>query len=322
MKNLLYFLAVGLFMFSSCADEELSPVITFEKAEKGAYPRLVQLVSGEYDLANISGSAFAYEVEFVDEQQGDLVGQYDIYVSYTDNDASNGDNSQAQQLYQSFSSSEFKENDRGFKGLDISLPLTDVAAKMGIDVNTISAGDIFAFSTEVIKTDGAKFTAANSSSAVRGSAFQGFFTFNSKATCPVSDDRFSGSYTLDYVAVEALPFGAYPLGEPGKQIEITTVSGSSTLREFQFVWIEAGGFGQAPSTMRFDLVCDITTVAGEVDGGLTCGAGAVTLGPDADNNQAFDLGDDSEILLAFEEYVSDGGCGVPTLSHVAILTKN
>ncbi len=303
MKNILYFLAVGLFIFSSCADEELSPVITYEKAEKGAYPRLVELIQGEYDLADIPGSAFSYEVEFVDEQQGDLVGQYDIYVRYTDNDASNGDNSKAQKLYASFSSSEFNDNDRGFKGLDISLPFTDVAAALGVDVNTISPGDVFNFATEVIKTDGAKFTAANSSSAVRGSAFQGFFNFNANATCPISNDLFVGSYALTYDDVsggwgESITEGTVTLG---------LVQGSTTRRQFSAIFLPT--IAPTDATFVLEWVCDIVKLV-NYDSGLSCGGPsiqAVNTFDGVEFTQPADILDDSVIIVS---YVEDGGaCG-------------
>ena len=51
-------------VFSCGRDEDLGPIITVDNAEIGAFPRLVNLITGEYDLANISTSAYSHEVEF------------------------------------------------------------------------------------------------------------------------------------------------------------------------------------------------------------------------------------------------------------------
>ena len=45
--NKILLLLLGITFFSSCKDEELAPVLTFDSATIGAYPRLVEITSGE-----------------------------------------------------------------------------------------------------------------------------------------------------------------------------------------------------------------------------------------------------------------------------------
>ena len=54
-----FFMASTVLLIFSCKDDELKPILTFEDAGKGAYPRLVE-ESGEkfLNLFDIAGSAY------------------------------------------------------------------------------------------------------------------------------------------------------------------------------------------------------------------------------------------------------------------------
>ena len=304
MKNIIYICLVGMLVFfASCADETKKPIITFDQADKGAYPRLLNLIQGEYDLQNIGGSNFVYEVEFVDLDQGNLVGEYKILVTYRDNNPSNGDNSTAQQLFKSVNASEFKTNDRGFKGLDVSLSLTEVAAAIGVNTADIMAGDVFAYATSVVLSEGKEFTSANSTSAVRGSAFQGFFDFNANATCPLPDAMFSGTYALSYDDLSGDAWGE-SLREANVTLEL--ISGSTTQRKFDAIFLDI--FGSFDVTITIDFVCDKVQFF-DNDTGVGCGDNILLLGSagSEDLSQPVDINDDSVIILKYAEL--GGDCG-------------
>ena len=57
-------------MLFSCADDDLSPILTFDKAGKGAYAKLLNESAQELDLANLSAAQYSYCVEFVDIDAG------------------------------------------------------------------------------------------------------------------------------------------------------------------------------------------------------------------------------------------------------------
>lgn len=46
-----------LLLVSSCADDNLKPILTFDQVTKGGYVRLVTLTTGEYDLQNFNSTA-------------------------------------------------------------------------------------------------------------------------------------------------------------------------------------------------------------------------------------------------------------------------
>ena len=77
MKNIKNYIVASLasLMVFSCADPDLGPVLTFETATVGAYVRLVELRTGEFDLANPTSSALDYSVDFVDLEDGGRVSQ-------------------------------------------------------------------------------------------------------------------------------------------------------------------------------------------------------------------------------------------------------
>ncbi|MDX1477972.1 MAG: hypothetical protein R3301_09730 [Saprospiraceae bacterium] len=305
MKKLTIIFAAGLLILTACKDDALSPIITFDKAGKGAYVRLLTLISGEYDLSNFSASAFEYEVEFVDEQQGSLVSSYDIYVSFDDNSPGNGDNSKAETLFASFGQGDFGSSSRGYKSMSVSLPLSEAASKLGLAQADLTAGDFFRYRTELVLNDGRVFTRANSTAAVNGSAFQGFFNFNAKCTCPLPDDRFTGSYKIEYVTHEAGPFGAI-MGATPPTVTLRTVSGSTTLREFDWVYLPDTYYFDG-QTWRFDFVCDEIQLS-TMDTGVGCGGGSITIVQDGPI--PVDITDDSSFEWAVIEYANDGGCGV------------
>ena len=291
-----------VFVFASCEDEELAPILSFDTATIGAYPRLVELTTGEYDLANIGTSALVYEVDFVDESLGGEVVEYIIEGQFIDNTPGN-DVSKGILEFASFTPGDFSTSRNGNQGIAITIPLTEALAFWGLSEDEVNPGDQFAFSTTVVHSDGTPYSAANSTSTVRGAAFQGFFTFNGTLTCPLDDADFSGAYALTYLENGDGGFGI-PWDE--QTVTINTIAGSSTMRSFNIPYLPAFG-GFSTSDFVFDFVCENVIVA-NFDSGVGCGGGGITMVQGEPS--PFDLTNDSEIILNIIEYNSDGGCGV------------
>ncbi len=304
---------VVVLCFASCKDESLTPILTFDKATIGAYPRLVQLTTGEYDLANISSSALVYEVDFVDEEKGALVTEYVIEGQFIDNTPGN-DVSKENKVFKTYSASEFSASANGNQGITITIPLTEALSFWGLSEDEVNAGDQFSFNTIVVHSDGTRYSASNSSQTVRGSAFQGYFTYNGKLTCPLADDEFSGAYSLSYVGDATAGFG---IPFPEGTVTINTIPGSSTRRSFNLPWAPGiGGF--AVADFIFDFVCE-TVVVEDFNTGLACAGGGINILQGEPSS--FDLSNDSEIILNIIEYQDDGGCGVPPSPKVIKLIK-
>lgn len=297
---------IALLLILSCGrDEELGPIITVDKAEIGAFPRLVNLITGEYDLANISTSAYSHEVEFQSEDAGANVEAYEVSVSFVDNNPDNGDDSKDAIVYQTYGQSDFGSSVLGLKDITVSYPIIEVAAALGIDVAAVGPGDEFQFTSLVRLSDGRVFADGNTESTIKSSAFRGYFNWTTKATCPIADTAFAGMYTISF------PSGgnAYgPAYADGATVEIVPVPGSSTLREFSSPLLPA--IGPFTGTTRFDIVCDKAALI-EGNTGVGCG-GTITFGPASDANgplfEPLSLEDDSKIVLFVNEGSNPGNC--------------
>ncbi len=309
MKKYIFLLLGVALMFASCKDPNKTPVLTFEKATVGAYPRLVNLITGEYDLKDLTGSSLKYQVQFVDESNGTLVSEYVINARY------DGKNVSKDMIeYKRIAKSSFTDFD-GNKGVEVSIPLTEVLNAFGVDVSETAAGDVISFSTTLVLDDGRQFSANNSSPTVRGSAFKGYFTFTGKLTCPLPEDSFVGTYVLSYADDDNAQMGfTYPFA-PG-EVTVSTIPGSSTRRSFGGTWLP-GVVGSSES-LGFDVVCDVV-VFENFDSGRGCGDGSIVIGPGAP--APIDITNDNVITLNIIDYKKDGGCGVGPIEKTIILTK-
>ena len=303
-------------LVTSCADEEKQPIITFDQATKGAYVRLVNDTPRLLDLANLGTASYTYDVEFVDIEQGDLVSVYEIFVSFVDNNADNGDSSQGNTLLRSISASEFGSSDRGFKNTSQTVTLSELLTLFGLSADDIKANDQFVFDGNIILEDGASYGAENSSAAVNGSAFAGHFDYTLKATCVLPDNLFVGDYIMTYEDQGNQAFGLAPLGDDGKTVTVTATG--PTTRSFDFIYLEAGGFGQPASGWNMEWICD-QVIAAVPDAGLGCG-GTITFGNSPTVFPA-DITDDSVIRVGALEWDDDGGCDVPAQDVIIVLTK-
>lgn len=310
------FVAALLLMGTSCADEELSPIITFDKAGKGAYVKLLSETARELDLANLDAAKYTYTIEFVDEDQGNTVTNYNLSVSYVDNNPDNGDDSAGPIDLKSFSSGEFGSTERGFKGMsDVSITLNELLSAFGLAADKIKANDQFQFVTTINTSNGGTFGASNSSAAVNGTAFAGHFNYTLKATCPIPDDVFAGTYKLTW---EGDATGGFGLPFAEGDVTVYANKPSNTRRAMDLAYLpDFGGFAV---TAGFDVVCEFITWE-TLDSGVGCGGGGIVLG-DGPVTPISSLSDDGEIRLTIIEFEADGGCGVGAMEKTMVLTKN
>jgi hypothetical protein len=190
---LLIFSTSFLVLFFACKDENLAPIATFDAAEKGAYVRLISQDNGNVNLFDIDNSKISYTIEFVDIEKGSLVSEYALNLEYEDNDPSNGDNSAGPIELRTYKPSDFTTNKDGFMGIEnIEITANELITAAGINAADIKSGDKFNIRGRVTTTAGQTFTSANSSAAINGSSFRGFFNFTMNAFCP---SNIEGTYS-------------------------------------------------------------------------------------------------------------------------------
>jgi hypothetical protein len=307
-----YFYILGLIFLASCsADPELAPIITIDNAEIGAFPRTVNLTSGEYDLNNLSTSSYMHDIDFRSEDGGQNVSSYRVFVAFDDNNPDNGDDSSAEQLVQDFGQSDFGDSGNGTRSLTLDFPFSEMASITGVPLENVSPGDRFQFRTELELTDGRVFTAENTESTIFGPAFRAFFDWNVNATCPLDDNLFVGTYAISHIQGPGNPWAT---GVREANVELALVPGSSTLRAINgLVVIDAfGGFDMA---VQLDFVCDIVVWN---DSGPGVGCGPPNIAYNGGTPQPIDITNDAEIIVEIEE--EGGGCGYSNVDIIR-LTK-
>lgn len=315
MKKLGLLAVAGVLVLAACKDESLAPVATFDTLSIGAFPRLVQLTTGEYDLANLSNSSYVYEVDFVDGEAGQDIAKYDIYVSYDDRNPENGTDSKPRQLFKSFAPSDFRPGPNGNLGLALNIPANDLVQFFGLDPAKFLPGDRFRFRTEVTKEDGRVFSNDNSTSAI-GNAFSGYFNFDATLTCPLKNSFMAGEYKVEYVGDAPEHGFGFTLGKNPPNVTLKPVAGSSTRRTFTVNYLpDIGGFSR---TFTLDFACNKVRLL-TLDTGLACAGGSISL--KQTEVTPFDLSDDSTLTLKITDFATDGGCGIAPTPFTIKLTK-
>jgi len=183
-------MVLTIFVISSCEDEDKAPIVTFDTAAKGAFPRLVTSTSKSINiltLADFTASSYVYTLEFVDENGGMDVAEYIVDLEFDDNDASNGDFSKSGVEFLRVQASGFSINADGFPELaNITVSASAITAAIGggLTYADISSGDVFRLTGRIIMNDGSVFSGDNHSATIVGSAFRGQFDFDLPASCP------------------------------------------------------------------------------------------------------------------------------------------
>ena len=312
MKKIVYILLVGLIM-ASCADDELGPILTFDKAGKGVYPKLVSESPQLLDLANLGTASYEYCVEFIDETDGSSARLYEVEASFIDNNPGNGDNSADSRVIQSVTSDAFMTSAAGNKQTCVSITLADLLSAFGLTADDLVANDNFAIRTFVTNEGGQRFGFSNSDSDVSGSAFGGHFNMNLTATCPMADALFVGDYALTYDLLDGNGFG-----ESLRETTVTLSATSPTKRAFAGVLLDA--FGGFDVTVTLEFVCDFVRVE-NLDTGVACSAPAIAFvnrSAGVDYTEPVDITDDASITVSYVE--AGGGCAYDAVRTMT-LTK-
>lgn len=299
-------------LLTSCADEELKPIATFEDSTIGIQAALIEGGVQEIDLANPSTASVTNTVML----RGDEAASYAIYLSFDDRDPDNGDDSKPEQLYAEFGQSDFVTvAESPYPRVTYTIAFADLIRQFNLDVDKLSAGDRFQVRTEIVSTDGRVFSAANSSAAVNGSAFSGYFSFPLIITCPLPDELFSGTYMLTYDEEGGDPTTGF--GLPFPEGPVTLTPSSSTKRSFTAPWAPGLG-GYNVGSMTLNIICDVAVWENKGTG-LSCSGAEIILAP-GPAAPIISLTDDSVITLNLIEY-KGGACGFADLPKRIILTK-
>ncbi len=258
-KNIFLALLVATFGLFSCADEDLKPILTFEDAIKGGYVKLIEegpKLINVLDESTINASSYTYSVEFVDLQNGELMTDYTINLTYT----SAGGDTRTAENFLSYAQADLSDGPNGLRALEnITITAPEMLAALGLNASDLGPGDNFLFEGFVTLDDGNVYGYENASATVRGSAFQSHFNFTLPAACP-SD--LTGSYDYDGSSFWC---GA---GDASGSVTINAKGGGVYwFSDWSFGAYPAcyGGFIAANDPLTFTDVCTDVSFTGFVD---------------------------------------------------------
>jgi len=318
MKNIskhLALLATGIALLVTSCDEGDAVVdeVTAD-TQRGAVLRTVNLISNELPIG-VEGGNFSVELEIQDEEEGTLVNEVEVYVGFRDNTDDIGPGTDVEEtIYDSLASSEFTTGPFGLPRATYTATLNEMLAHVGRTEDQITGGDQFTIRFELVLTDGRRFSFEDNTGTLTGSFFSSPFLYTPLVICPVPDTYLVGEYSITQTSGSA-PFG---IGDGFTQSPVT-ISATGTARTIPFAY-DPGGFG-SEYAFTFDLVCgEIQNFSGAItSGGLGCGDG--NIGQTGVGTIAYDLADDSEFTIVFEDFNPDGGCSGNTYEATIILSK-
>jgi hypothetical protein len=185
----LAFLAI---MVASCSESDKVVDQVVAGVQRGAILRQVEVRSNSVALNTdsgllVDGEKFELDVEYQDNEDGNLLSEMNVYVSFTDNTDDETDNSKAEVLHETLSASDFSTGDRGLPTLTYSLLGTEMLSTLGLAPTALgTGGDAFTVRFELVLTDGRTFSTENNSGTITGSYFRSPFSNNIAVVCAPS----------------------------------------------------------------------------------------------------------------------------------------
>lgn len=275
--------------------------------------RTVNPISLSIDLNNLSESEFAVEVEEWDAEDGNLLDFVEVYVQFQDFTPDNGDSAKPEALVSTVTREQFEiYPDSGLPRSLITVSAQEAISILGLDPSTdIDGGDIFFFRLALHLTDGSIFSSTNLEGNVTGVFFNSPFAYPANVVCDLDASLFAGNYQMEFVSGS----GAFGPSFQDESVEITANSG--TQRTLNVTWLPAG----VTLPLTFDLVCGNINVPNQSTG-LACAGGVPAISWQTIETQAtFDPANDGVFEVRFNDFVSDGGCGVQTYEVILRFTK-
>lgn len=294
------------FMFS-CSEDEKAIEIATDNREIGAYVRTIQTFNADYAVG-MSDDIFSIEIETHDEEDGQLLDEIEVYLSFKTFEQTPS----AEILFQTLESGIFEIGEFGKPRTIISISFGEAAQSLGLQVDDIQCKDQFDVRLNYKLIDGRSFTTGQSSSKILAADdfWSSPFCYTINVVEPVSEELFTGVYTIENL-VEG-PLGA-TFGET-QLVEIT--KGHSTNTREMLLRHRLSIPQEQPRIFRFTVSCDQSIFSKNLLSSKIgfCGIDpAILLGPDSEN-APLDINDDTVFELWFVEgYLGfDGNCGFGT----------
>jgi hypothetical protein len=252
LNNISKTLMLGFFMMFAfaCEDPDEKPILTFDDAIKGSYPRVTAEVGtalvNPNDLASVS---FGYSVEFVDETKGADVTEYKFTMIYDGG-------AEVPMPGRTYGPSDFTTNSDGFASMTIDpFTATELAGLAGETITAANVGKSFTVKSYLTK-GGLVFGSGNASSTITGPAFAGRFDQSFPIACP--SEMFVGE--VSYVGDYSMGWGGGASGVAGTTSIVDNGGGNFDFADWSFGSYLAGyGCCTPGGTFGFTDLCGQVT---------------------------------------------------------------
>ena len=148
-----------LVVFAACEEgDEIFDQIR-DAEQRGAILRTINVTSDEVPIG-ASESYFGVEVEYQDQQDGDLLSALEVYVGFTDNTIEPGgtDKSKAEALAATIAASEFSIGEFGLPRTSYEITLPEMLSALALPDADVDGGDVFGIRFEIVMTDCRRFS--------------------------------------------------------------------------------------------------------------------------------------------------------------------
>ena len=247
-SSIAYIFVILLAVSCSKSDKVFNEIT--DNVTRGAVLRQLDVMSNSVainsDTGELeSGQQFAVLVEYQDNEDGTLLSDMDVYVSFTDNTEDNGENSKSEVLVETISASAFSEGDRGLPQYSYSISADEMLSALGLSESQLgTGGDLFRVRFEINLSDGRSFTDTQNSGTLTGSYFSSPFNNRVNIVCGATVPT-AGTWTIEAT-------DSYGDGWNGASLAISIDGEAATLYE---------GPAESTDTYTFEVPTGATTIS-------------------------------------------------------------
>lgn len=186
MKKILFILAVSLSVIACEDGDKVFDEIT-DNETRGAVLRTVNFDTNEIAIGS-SDFSFDVDLEIQDQENGTLVDNIEVFLSFTDNTIETGepDLSASEVMIGNIPSSEFTIGEFGLPRTSFSVPFATMLSTFGLQSSDIfvTGGDQFTLRFELVLNDGRRYSVADNSGTLTQTFFSSPFQYTTIVVCP------------------------------------------------------------------------------------------------------------------------------------------
>lgn len=321
MKKILKFslILTLIISFNSCSEGDVVIDSVLDNTTSGAVLRTItpatnQFAIGTPDFENIG---FSVEIEEQDNQNGALLDNVQVYVSFRDDSEGTTTN---ESLFTTVDASAFNTSTEfGLPRYTLNMTAGDMLGLSSVTEDDLFGGDIFFIRLVLNLTDGRSFSNDNAGPSITGGFFSSPFIYAVNVVCAIPEDYMQGAYLMERISDGEDPF--FPnYGQAFTEAgQLVTIGGEGAERIFDFSFFPTSfDFAQV---MTLTLSCGDILVRGTASSGtLGCGGGSIEQST-GEVPSTYALDNDAVIEIDFLDFEPDAGCGTGNYPVTIRLTK-